>query len=414
MTASRSNSTGETTWERWRSDVMITWRPHVMAALPAWIVARVVVAMAYVAAQVLPDFLRPGTKALPSLSDGLYAWDGDWYRRLITTGYGAVPNEGRRFFPLLPALGRVVHVVTGAGPMVMLVVVNITALLAMAALHRLVFALSAAGAFGSSVPATTRAVSSASSSSSASGTTETAETAQVANSAVRFMAYAPVGFALVWLYAEAPMMLAVALTFQAVLDRRWRRAGGWALVASLLRPVGVVLIVVALVSWWRTRERGTAWLLLGPTVGGALVLLHAHIATGDWWAPVGEQTPLRGDVVEPLTRTVRAITQLVGGSHRFDDGLHAPFAVGALILVVIAVRLLPLELALYGAAVTLLALAADNLNSLERYIGSCIPLIIAAAFALRRWPQLARAVSEVSLVMMTLLAVLAWSGVFVP
>jgi hypothetical protein len=395
---------------RWRGATRATWaawRPHVLAAVPAWIVARLAVAMAFVAAQVLPDFLRPGTRALPSLSDGLYAWDGDWYRRLITDGYGDIVPEGRRFFPLLPLVGRAVHVVTGFGPIVMLLAVNVCALLAMAALHRLVLTLSSPGAFGAPSHESNAALATR-------GSTSAVHHANTAASAVRFMAYAPVGFVLVWLYAEAPMLLAVALTFQAVADQRWRRAGGWALAASLLRPVGVVLVVVALVSWWRTRQPGTLWLLLGPTVGGALVLAHAQVAAGDWWAPIGEQTPLRGDVVEPLTRTIRAISQLVGGSHRFDDGLHAPFAVGALMLVVVAIRLLPLELAVYGATVTLLALAADNLNSLERYIGSCVPLIIAAAVALRRWPHVARAVSELSLVLMTLLAVLAWSGVFVP
>jgi hypothetical protein len=380
-----------------RVSVIDQWRPHVVAAVPAWLLARIVVAMAYVAAEVLPDFLAPDRKALPSLKDGLFAWDGDWYRRLMEGGYSAVPDEGHRFFPLLPVVGRGVDAITSVGPYVMVVVTNLLALAAMAAVHRLVLTMTA--------QRTGRGAARA----HALGDSNDA-----AAIAVHLAAFAPAAFVLVWLYAEAPFMLTVALCLDAALRDRWRAAGAWALVAALLRPMGVPLLVVGAVAVVARRTLAPWWLIAGPAIGGGLVLVHAQVATGDWWAPIRQQEPLRGDLVEPITRTVQAIGDLLSRSGSLDDGLHAPFAVGGVTLVVVAWRQLPTMLAAYATVVVAVALGAENLNSLERYIGSCVPLVVAAAFVLAGRRRLSDAVTHLSLVTMTLLAILAWSGVFVP
>jgi len=46
-------------------------------------------------------------------TQGLFAWDGDFYRGLAQHGYGHEEQEALRFFPLYPLLARGVHAVAG-------------------------------------------------------------------------------------------------------------------------------------------------------------------------------------------------------------------------------------------------------------------------------------------------------------
>ena len=78
----------------------------ILAVLPAWIVARVLVAAAYIVAIVIADRLTPGARP-HQINEGLIAWDGTWYRDIATGGYAQTGLAGLRFFPLLPLLGRV-------------------------------------------------------------------------------------------------------------------------------------------------------------------------------------------------------------------------------------------------------------------------------------------------------------------
>ncbi len=81
----------------------------ILAVLPAWIVARVLVAAAYVVAIVIADRLTPGARP-HQISEGLIAWDGTWYRDIATGGYAQTGLAGLRFFPLLPLLGRAARI----------------------------------------------------------------------------------------------------------------------------------------------------------------------------------------------------------------------------------------------------------------------------------------------------------------
>ncbi len=77
------------------------------------------------------------------------------------------------------------------------------------------------------------------------------------------------------------------------------------------------------------------------------------------------------------------------------------------------VRRLSRDLWAYAVPSTLLLIAADNLNSMQRYALSVFPIVIAAALItrhepLQRWLPTASAVSMVCLTMLML------NGVYVP
>src|SRR3954467_8169011 len=100
-------------------------------ALPAWLLARALVAVAYVTARYLQ---RHGhlddALARVTVRQGLLAWDGAFYADVAQHGYGALSRPALRFFPLTPLLGRAVGWV-GAGPRVGIVIVaNAAALVA--------------------------------------------------------------------------------------------------------------------------------------------------------------------------------------------------------------------------------------------------------------------------------------------
>ena len=96
-------------------------KPAFAAALPPWIVARILVALGMVTGAVLYD----GAETDP-LRQGLWAWDGAFYRDIADHGYQAVALEGLRFFPLYPLLGRVGNLF-GSTDVALLVVTNASA-----------------------------------------------------------------------------------------------------------------------------------------------------------------------------------------------------------------------------------------------------------------------------------------------
>jgi hypothetical protein len=116
--------------------------------------------------------------------------------------------------------------------------------------------------------------------------------------------------------------------------------------------------------------------------------------------------------VDPVTRLVRAAGDLVHGD-RFGSGLHLVWALVFLALLVVVARRLPASYTWFSAATLLVALSADNLDSLERYALGAFPLLLALALVTRR-PQVERAVLVASGAGLVAYAVLACTGVTVP
>ena len=161
----------------------------IRAALPAWIAARVLVAIGYAIARLWSEFDDPERLTI-QLHQGLFAWDGAFYREIASHGYDALPDQALRFFPLYPLSGRGLGFLLGGNEgIALLLIANVAALAAAALLHRLV--LVDLGDRG---------------------------TARLSAS---LLALAPPAFVLVWAYAEALFLVCAIGAFLALRKRSW-------------------------------------------------------------------------------------------------------------------------------------------------------------------------------------------------
>lgn len=358
-----------------------TWSEDVRAALPGWVAGRVLVAVAWGLTIALVEIRLEGVSPITT-SQGLFAWDGAYYRDLAELGYEGVEPGGVRFHPLLPLLGW-----NGPG---ILAVVSVAALAAGAVVHRLV-----------------RAV---------------LDDPDMARRAATLVGIAPPAFSLVWAYAEGLFLVLAGLQLLALHRRRWWWAAAAGALATLARPSGVYLAVPAVIEaaaglraggWRAVPVRalvGRAVAVAAPAAGFAAFLGWSHVALGDALLPWRIQSDLRGGFVLPPVRVVESVGEVFGDP--FGDGLHTPFVFLGIALVVVAWRRLPRSWAALATVSLLVNLSADNLNSTERYAYGTIPLLVAlAAVTGGRWWRPTVVVSAAGLVA---LATMAWYGSYVP
>lgn len=356
--------------------------PSVRVALAAWAEARLYVAAAYIISTAVINRLEPPPAFTP-VTDGLLAWDGRWYEAIAAGGYADAADPALRFFPLWPLLGRAAAWIPGVDAGVALVVMaNAAALAAGVLLHRLVL-------------------------------DETGDW-RLARRAVRLLALAPPSFVLVLAYSEALYLTLALPVFLLARRRRWWAAAAVGYLAGLTRPVGALLALPAAFMAWPERSGrriGPLAATVAPLAGAATFIVWSRGALGDASAPLDQQRELRGDFVDPVSRLVRGAWR---GAHG-DTGelLHFLAAVALVALAVVAVRRLSRPMALYAAVSLGLLLAAENLNSLERYALSAFPLVVAAAMVSRhRW--LDRWIVGAAGAGMVSLTTLALHGVYVP
>jgi hypothetical protein len=355
------------------------------AALPGWVATRALVLVSWLASRWWIDHARHGVRPFVNLQ-GLFAWDGVFYRGIAEHGYGGEEQQALRFFPLYSLIGRAVHAALAISPgTALLIVTNVAALVGGALLHRLTLL-------------------------------ETGDR-RAARRAAWYVALVPPAFVLTWAYAEALFVALAAATFFALRRRHWGWAAAAGFAAALTRPTGVLLALAALVEagrGWRERravELGPrALAVAAPVAGAACYLWWVGHVLGDWKIPIRLQDGLRGGTENPLVRLAEAVSDLV---HLEVDGLHFPFAVVFVVLTVIAWRRLPLSYGLFSAAIVATSLAAGNLNSIERYALNAFPLVIALAIATSR-PRVERITGAVCGVGLVWMCTLAWLGVYVP
>jgi len=358
-----------------------------LASVP-WLVSRVLVFAALAASRHLIDHL--GVQARPiALRQGLLSWDAAFYGDIARRGYGSVGTEGLRFFPLLPLAGRAVGflpLVGARGGVVM--VANLSALVGAAMLVRLV-------------------------------TYETGDRALAQRSAAVLL-LAPHAFVFVMGYADSLMVALAVAVFLGLRRSHWWWAAVAGFAGGLCRPVGVLLVLPALVEAVQALRRDRGHRLapvvatIAPAAGLASYLLWARARTGDLFLVLRLQNApnLRGGTVSPLTSVGHAFHELFSGD-RIGYGLHAITAVVVVALVVVVARRLPLSYTVYSAASVLLALCARNLDSVERYSLATFPLVIAAGLVLRR-PAVERTALLLIAGGLAAAAMLAFTGALVP
>ncbi len=353
----------------------------------SWVAARVAVLAALAFARYLVANLGAEDPAGRPPS-GLIGWDASWYLRIIESGYQHLPWESMRFFPLLPLIAKLLSPVIGAR-LALLAVVNAASLGAGILIERL-------------------------------ARHETGDRA-LASRASWFLAFLPPAFVFVMGYAESLLVFLAIGTFLALRTQRWGWAAVLGLLAGLCRPLGVLLFLPAAIEAMREVRRAQpgerlarAAAVVAPGAGGLAYLGWSWIAHGDPLRPLRLQQEFdrRGGFENPVTRLGEAARQLLDGAD-LGSGLHFPWAVGFLVLLVVCFRRWPASYGAFAAAVLLVALSAGNLDSLERYGLSAFPLVLALVGLLRRgWVE--RTALVLAATGLTTYATLAFLGAYVP
>ncbi len=196
--------------------------------------------------------------------------------------------------------------------------------------------------------------------------------------------------------------------------------------AALTRPVGLLLVAPAMVELWRAwRSLGgqgrrlramvpAGAAVVGPLAGLGAYLAWVGVAYHDWLLPfsVQQQGRLRGPSVDPLTALAHEGRGLLRGEH-VGSGLHVVWTVLFVALLVVIARRWPASYTALAAATLLVGLGSRNLDSLERYMFSCFPFVLAAA-TLTRAPRWERGVLVLSGVTLSSYALLSFLGAVVP
>ena len=348
--------------------------PALVPTAVGWVWARLCVAVGFVVAHLLSGSVRLPDGRL-HLQEGLLTWDGTYYRVLAEGGYGAGVEGAGRFFPLYPAVGKVLGPVFADRPDVaLLLLTNVAAFAAGLVVWQL--------------------------------TSEVFRNRRAADRSAWVLALWPAAFVLVFAYAESLFVLAVAATLLMLHRRSFGLAGLLALVAALVRPVGLLLVVPAVVevvvAWSGRPDRpgprnedddrpppkvlGSVIAVLGAPVGTLLAFTWISAASGEAWsAPLTVQRQLRAGFHEPVTRLVRALVDV--GSGNFRDLPNLAFAVLGIGLLVISFRRRqPWSWLAYSLVTLLMVLSANNIDSLGRYLMAAVPLLVVLAqWADRPW-----------------------------
>jgi hypothetical protein len=322
----------------------------VRVALPAWILARVLV----LGTLALVLYQSHGTPVAGPLSDvrHLKVWDVAWYGNLGVNGYGSYGPMESRFFPLLPLAVGVGHTfglptnpwITG--------VCWLAALAFAAALHRLM--LTEVGDEGA------------------------------ARRAAWLIQLVPGANVLALGYTEAFAGLLGVTYFLVIRTRRDVGVGTIAgLLSGLARPTGMLLSIAGAIELFRNRNWKAVLLAAAPVLGTGLYLAWAWHAFGQPLTPykVQASTDLRGAVVnvpwEFLTRTSD------GG---YPWKLVLVLLAAAAVLLVVCARTLPASYTGWALVSVAAAVTAYGLHSLPRYLAAVFPLVMAAAIVCRnRW-----------------------------
>ena len=352
-----------------------------------WLTARVLVGVGFVVATAVADRLLAGARP-QALTEGPIAWDGTWYRDIAEHGYQSLPQEGLRFFPLYPLLGRALGpLFAGRVDLALVLVANLASLALAVAVRRLV--LFERG------------------------------NAALADRAVWMTALFPGAFVLCWAYAEAIWILAAVVVLWACRSRRWWWAALAGAVAGASRPLGLLLVVpiaIELVRVWRSArpdERVSGLVAVaGPLIGTGAYMLWVGVVYDDAWLPFTVQGGLRGEGIDPFRRLWEGLGEMFGPD-RLGDGLHVPFALAFVVLLVLVWRWWPASYGAFATLVLLASLSAENLNSLERYGLNAFPLALALA-GLARAPSVERVVVTLLGGGMVALTTMAWLGAYVP
>lgn len=361
-----------------------TWNQAVVIGLAAFVVSRLclLVGAGVRAAQVTVDAREdleesPGSPL--NLVAGVFTqWDGRWYLEIARSGYPrSIPpditflqDEARAaFFPLYPALVRVVDfVLPGSDSIAALglnVVLGVIAMLLVGHLARRLY------------------------------------DNDVAERTMVLFAVFPGSFVLSFAYAEALLIVLAALCLWFLMDDRWLLAGLTAALATATRPNGIALVAAcAVAAFLAIRHRRAWWSLIAPALApigfvAFQLFLNAHTDENWAWFRVQREAWREGTSfgATALSNTFSFFTHPLASP---TDALTAA-SMAALLLGLWCLyrKRLPWPMVAYIAVVIVLMLVPATVTARPRFLFTAFPLFISAA---AWWPRRDRALWDLMLV----------------
>jgi hypothetical protein len=320
----------------------LPWSRCLLAALPAWVVARLIVL---------------ATFALSGKASSL-VWDAAWYHNLGVHGYAPYGADGSRFFPLLPAVIQVGSWLGLPVPAWQLGASWLAALFFAGALVRL--------------------------------TVREAGDEAAGRRAAWLIQLVPGANVLALGYTEALAGLLAVLYFLALRSERGARLGFVAGVLSgLVRPTGPLLALPGVIEAVRCATGGLSgvlrawrsWLVaLAPVIGTGAYLAWTVVTFGDPLTPyrAHSATDLRGGVASGPWEFL--VHTSAGG---YPWPLNLALLVVTAVALYLAARRLPVSYLAWAVAMVGLAVTAWGLHSLPRYLAAVFPLWMALAIAVK-------------------------------
>lgn len=271
-------------------------------------------------------------------------FDTNWYLQIAQRGYSA--DDGSTvYFPLYPALIRIVSAFIGDGMVAALLVSNLAVIGALAFLYRLGLELFAASA----------------------------------RRAVAYTILFPTGFFLLAAYTEALFLFFTLGAFVFARQNRWYVAALFGALAALTRLQGVLLIVPLVWLWWQNRDsqksRFTFYVLFLIPLATFAFLAFTNLSL--WDSYVGE---LRARFVFPWDNVAASFALIAGGKASFIDisNLVATLGIGGMLIIVW--KQMPREYALYALLMFLAPLfrmtETQPLVSMNRYVLVLFPIFM--------------------------------------
>jgi Mannosyltransferase (PIG-V) len=304
--------------------------------------------------------------------------DSRHYLGIAAHGYSVHHSAETAFFPLYPALIRLVGFVLRSDVLAGAAISAACLLTALVLLHRL---------------------------------TELELGKRAANATVLLIAFAPLSFFFSAVYTESLFLMLSVGAMLAVRQDRLKLAGVLAALAALTRPTGFLLAIplaIAVLRRDRRVDRRLIWAVL-PLVAFAAYLVALTLAGFSWLAPFHAEAAWQRNSVGPVIGIVAAVVRAVLGAAAIISGrdpVYHPTSLGPLsqsaesilllgVLVLVGVlirrcsRRLPLEYTAYAALTVLMCLssppAGQPLVSFDRYVLTIFPLwMVAGAWVAKR------------------------------
>jgi hypothetical protein len=327
------------------------------------------------------------------------AWerfDGLWYLRIAAKGYRDGDGSAA-FYPLYPLATRAVSAGMGGHPLAAsLIVSNLSFLAALLVLYAL-------------------------------ANRELGE--EVARRAVLYTAVFPTALFFFAPYSESMFLLVSLLAFRWARRGRWELGGLAGVLAALTRNLGVLLVLPlaleAIHQAWDRRPRRIPWRGLGwsagPVVGSLAYAAFWRRLSGDWLAPIHQQTQWERHLTDPalaVARGSRIAFRFVGaypGGYHFYDWL---VAVPVLAFALFATLKLRPAYGVYAWASILVPLAfvfdGRPLMSFPRFAAVVFPVMLGMALWTKERPARHEAVVAVSSMLLGLSTLLfaTWYYIF--